>query len=193
MKRLGRHAGKSGGDPNQLALDWNVSPVEGRDSPPVPAQAAEPMVELPPTAPAGTVDILTVATKIPHVKIRQRKTSHTAALREKRVVARLPVPRPLPTAVAAERFGCDEEGPVRPDADEVRIITINLADKLIDLLDARAAGRADQREQLQEAFHLALAPYAQDFGPRAAQQLEAYVRRQSSLEDDDRTDHGRCR
>jgi hypothetical protein len=44
----------------------------------------------------------------------------------RRVVARLPVPRPLPASIAAGRFGHDDDGPVLPRADEVRAITPSL-------------------------------------------------------------------
>jgi hypothetical protein len=56
-----------------------------------------------------------------------------------RAIARLPVPKPLPQAVAAGNFGMEENGkPVRPGPDEVREITLAHADKLVDLLPTAA-------------------------------------------------------
>jgi hypothetical protein len=48
--------------------------------------------------------------------------------------ARLPVPRPMAAAVGRGHFGKDEHGPIRPTLDEVRAITEQHAEKLIDLL-----------------------------------------------------------
>jgi hypothetical protein len=67
--------------------------------------------------------------------------------------------------VAADIFGHDESGkPIRPNADEVRAITEQHAERMIDLDD----------DQLRSA----MAKYAEDFGTEAASQLERYVRRQ---------------
>jgi len=89
--------------------------------------------------------------------------------RRRRIVARLPVPRPLPSAVTAGHFGREEDGrPVRPGPNEVRAITEQHADKLIDLLGSRD----------EVNFRHGLARYAEDFGQEAADQLEAYTRRQ---------------
>ncbi len=103
--------------------------------------------------------------------------------RPKRIPARLPVPRPLPSAVTGGRFGEEEDGrPVRPGASEVRAITEQQAEKLIDLLDAVASAPAHGKTALLESFQNGLAAYAEDFGQPAAQQLEAYVRRQAGLD-----------
>jgi hypothetical protein len=100
-----------------------------------------------------------------------------------RIVARLPVPRPLPASVAAGNFGQDDEGPVRPQADEVRAITERHAEKLIELLDTLAqTHQAAEQARLQAAFRAALGSYCEDFGQHAADQLEAYVRRQAGLD-----------
>ena len=105
-----------------------------------------------------------------------------------RVIARLPVPRPLADAIAAGRFGHDEQGPVNPSADEVREITLNHAEELIDLLDDV---REAQRRGLNETgctsrwhlVELAVQKYAEDFGDHAGQQLLAYCRRQLLIND----------
>ena len=69
-------------------------------------------------------------------------------IKARRVIARLPVPRPLPHAVAAGVFGQDENGPVHPSADEVREITQNHAGTIIALLevmqDAQRRGLPEQ-------------------------------------------------
>lgn len=101
-----------------------------------------------------------------------------------RVVAKLPVPRPIPAAVAAGRFGRDEAGrPIRPGAGEVREITEQHAEKLIGLLDRDTPSVPDpERQHVREAFRDGIAAYAEDFGPRPAAQLEVYVRRQAGLD-----------
>ena len=97
----------------------------------------------------------------------------------KRTVAILPVPKPLSEAVAAGRFGQDEQGrPIRPCPAEVRAITEQHAEKLIDLLDAIASAPSNGKDALLESFQNGIAAYAEDFGKHAAQQLEAYVRRE---------------
>jgi len=77
----------------------------------------------------------------------------------------LPVPTPLRSSVNAGIFGHDENGkPIRPSADEVRAITEEQAERMMEMNDA----------ELQSA----VAKYAEDFGSKAASQLERYVRRQ---------------
>jgi len=111
-----------------------------------------------------------------------------------RISTRLPVPRPLPSAVAARRFGQEDDGrPVRPGAREVREITERHADKLIDLLDSLASAHADTKETLRTQFDAGITTYAEDFGQPAAYQLQAYVKRQASLDGYDRADGGRRR
>jgi hypothetical protein len=100
-----------------------------------------------------------------------------------RIVARLPVPRPLPSAVAAGRFGQEENGkPVRPGAREVREITEQHAEKLIDLLDSIHSGPMSGKEALQARFTAGITAYAEDFGKHAADQLQAYTLRQAGLD-----------
>jgi hypothetical protein len=100
-----------------------------------------------------------------------------------RISARLPVPRPLPSAVSVGRFGQEENGrPVRPGAREVREITERHAEKLIDLLDSLASGPANGKDALQAQFDAGIAAYAEDFGQHAADQLQAYVARQAGLD-----------
>jgi hypothetical protein len=109
----------------------------------------------------------------------------------RRVTACLPVPRPLPSAVSAGRFGQEENGrPVRPGAREVREITERHAEKLIDLLDSLASAPANGKDALQAQFDAAIAAYGEDFGQHAADQLQAYVKRQASLDGCDRADWG---
>ena len=109
----------------------------------------------------------------------------------RRVVARLPIPKPLPSAVGSSHFGQEENGkPLRPGAHEVREITEQHAEKLIDLLDSLASAPANGKDALQTQFGEGIAAYAQDFGQHAADQLEAYVRRQASLDVCDRADRG---
>jgi hypothetical protein len=109
---------------------------------------------------------------------------------KRRIAAVLPVPRPLPAAVAAARFGREEDGrPVRPGPQEVRAITTRHAEQLVDLLDSiqqAASGCAPgERTRLMGLFDTGIAAYAEDFGERPARQLEAYVRRQASLDERD--------
>ena len=105
----------------------------------------------------------------------------------RRIIARLPVPRPLPSAVAALRFGQAENGrPVRPGAHEVREITQRHAEKLIDLLDQLASAPATGKRPLQEAYAAGITAYGEDFGQHAADQLEAYVKRQAGLDSGNR-------
>jgi len=103
----------------------------------------------------------------------------------RRVIARLPVPRPLAHAVAAGNFGQDDRGPVNPSADEVREITQNLADTIIDLLaDQRQAmpiGREADKTRIDAGVQAAVQKYAEDFGDHAAEQLLAYCRRQNLI------------
>lgn len=95
-------------------------------------------------------------------------------------IARLPVPRPLPSAVAAARFGRDENGkPIRPGAQEVRAITQQHAEKLVGLLDTMASSPASSKESVHSQFMAGIAAYAEDFGQAAADQLAAYAQHQA--------------
>jgi hypothetical protein len=83
--------------------------------------------------------------------------------------SRLPVPRPLESAVSAGLFGEDENGkPIRPKADEVRGITEQHAERMMEMTDAELSA--------------AVTKYAEDFGPKPASQLERYVRRRRDAE-----------
>jgi len=76
-----------------------------------------------------------------------------------------PFPKSLSSSVAAGTFGRDESGkPIRPKAGEVRASTEQYAERMIEMDD----------DQLRSAT----AKYAEDFGTKAASQLERYVRRQ---------------
>lgn len=118
------------------------------------------------------------------------KTSVPIQSRARRhATGRLPLPRPLPHAVAAGVFGRDERGkPICPGRHEVRAITERHTEKLIDMLDAAAASPASSRAALLESFQKRIAAYAEDFGASAAAQLEGYVRRQSTLDCNRRRD-----
>lgn len=111
--------------------------------------------------------------------------SHQTHLR--RITSRLPVPKPLPQAIAAGHFGHDEHGrAICPGNYEIRAITERHAEKLIDLLEnMQAVGSANptEAERLGQAFDKAITDYAEDFGDSAARQLEAYIRRQVRLKD----------
>jgi len=104
---------------------------------------------------------------------------------ERRGIARLPVPKPRPKAIAAGRFGMDKRGPICPRADEVRAITEAHAGLLIALLlqqhDAqRARDDADSR-RLSAGIKVAVRMYTKDFGEHAAEQLLAYASEQAFL------------
>jgi hypothetical protein len=106
----------------------------------------------------------------------------------RRVIARLPVPKPLPYAVTSGQFGHDDRGrPIRPGNHEVREITQRHAEKLIDILDSitQASGSCvpGEASRLQALFAAGLASYAESFGEHAAHQLEAYVRYHITLRD----------
>jgi hypothetical protein len=133
---------------------------------------------------------------------RDESMKHRSRVRSKRrespadqktfhgVVARLPVPRPLPEAVAAGRFGLDDDQrPIRPGPDEVRAITEEHVEKLIDILRAIPEGTPpdDSAHPLNQELHSAIAAYGEDFGPQAARRLEAYARRHASLDDVERS------
>ena len=101
---------------------------------------------------------------------------------------RLPVPRPLPEAVANGHFGHDDNGPVSPNADEVREITENHAETLIDLVadlkEAKLRHLGDASlDECSKQIENAVEKYAQDFGGRAGEQLLAYARRQVLVND----------
>jgi hypothetical protein len=83
----------------------------------------------------------------------------------RRLSSCLPVPKPLRSSVMAGVFGQDERGKaIRPSAAEVRSITENEAERMREMNDTELSA--------------AVAKYAEDFGPKAAAQLERYVRRQ---------------
>jgi hypothetical protein len=122
----------------------------------------------------------------PAAPSENREGQHSART-SRRVVARLPVPKPLPSAVAAGHFGQDEHGRnIRPGPQEIREITERHVEKLIDILDS--IGHApqppsDEIPRLQKLFAGGIHAYCESFGEHAAKQLEAYVRRQVQLRD----------
>jgi hypothetical protein len=104
----------------------------------------------------------------------------------------LPVPKPLPEAIKAGHFGEQAGGPVNPKPAEVRAITEQHAEKIVDLLDglrhmerARTAPQCSDRarvgaevDRLEKQIRAEIDKYAASFGQSAAAQLEQYVRRQ---------------
>jgi hypothetical protein len=154
-------------DPKQLLLNWEAACRESQPRQKETPSAAPTQAE----EPAGPK------------KPRRRRSD---------IVARLPVPRPLPGSVAAGHFGHDDDGKVIcPQADEIRAITESLADRLVELQDAMSEVKQENaRQAMQEQYTQAIQMYALEFGERPARQLEAYVRRQASLDDDDRTQSG---
>lgn len=114
------------------------------------------------------------------------------APKERRHPAVLPVLKPLPSAIGKGHFGEDEHGPIRPTPAEVRAITENHAERLINLLEglsevegflanSQCSDRArlyHEKDRLLSAYQGAMAMYAEDFGEHAANRLDAYARHQ---------------
>jgi hypothetical protein len=123
------------------------------------------------------------------VQATRGKPSARPPVHPRTVSARFPIPRPLRAAIAAGNFGRDENGVVRPSAADVRTLTLLHSEKLIELLVsiAQAGQSAPPWEigRMKETFRLGLAAYAEDFGLAAAQQLEAFCRRQAHLKSSD--------
>jgi hypothetical protein len=169
MRRLPR-----GGSTHQLTLDWTAAVA-----PPAPAPhklAVEQSTAKVETVPAPP---------------RRKEGRHVHKIKEsRRIVARLPVPQPLLTSVDAGTFGRNEDGSViHPGTDEIRAITESLVDRLIELLDAIPNVRDDSaRQAFEKQFREAITMYGIDFGDHAAGQLEAYVRRQALLDEDQRAE-----
>ena len=85
--------------------------------------------------------------------------------RKSRLSSCLPVPKPLRSSVAGGVFGHDENGkPIRPSPAEVRTITEQEAERMFEMSD--------------DELRSAVAWYAEDFGSKAATQLERHVRNQ---------------
>ena len=159
----------------QTEFDWDrreetrtAKSVTNLPAPPAMTQAALPGI---PEEPAGS----------PRVKNKPRR----------RPVV-LPVPKPLPAAIGQGHFGEDEHGPIRPSPAEVRAITENHAERLIDLLDglremerslrdSQCSDRArlyHEKDRLQNSYQSAIGLYAEDFGENAANRLDAWARYQ---------------
>lgn len=105
----------------------------------------------------------------------------------------MPCPHPLPAAIRRAAFGTDEEGePVEPSEEEVAEITVHHGERLMDALESLAAaeaalarGREEDRDsgvvavdRARSACQSVLALYEEDFGERAARELEAWARHQ---------------
>lgn len=144
----------------------------------------------PPLSAAGPEKTLSQAT-LPGMteEIDRDGGARTAPRTHRRSPAVLPVPKPLPSAIGRGHFGEDEHGPIRPTAAEVRAITENHAERLINLLEGLAevngslansqcSDRArlyHEKDRLLSAYQGAVALYAEDFGEHAAKRLEAYA------------------
>ena len=100
--------------------------------------------------------------------------------------ASLPVPKPLPEAIAAGHFGEEDGKSLKPTAGEVRAITEHHAETIIDLLDGlreaerhlARGGDGAQVARLRAEVKAAIDQYAASFGPEAGERLEAHCRRQ---------------
>jgi hypothetical protein len=111
----------------------------------------------------------------------------------------VPVPRPLPEAVAKGVFGIDDDDePVDPSPDEVFAITVFHRERLTDLLESvrhvkellavpNCPNRADllrQKERLSSQAQSIVGLYAEDFGEVAAQHFECWAARHMEIEQD---------
>jgi hypothetical protein len=125
----------------------------------------------------------------------RRRLQSTKPRDRSRVIARMPVPRPLADAVAAGHFGVDEKGkPINPSEDEVHAITRDHSELLIELFDSLASDGEKPHPQapaVEQQIQSELARYAEDFGERATRQLEAYCRRQAKTRQSDSPSRGR--
>jgi hypothetical protein len=103
----------------------------------------------------------------------------------------LPVPKPLAEAIARGDFGQEEGKPVNPSPREVRAITENHVEKIIDLMDGlrqverQFVGHCSDRarvgaecNRLKKEVRVGIEKYAASFGTEAGERLEAYCRRQ---------------
>ena len=118
--------------------------------------------------------------------------ARTASRVHRRSPAVLPVPKPLASAIGRGHFGEEENGPIRPSPAEVRAITENHGERLINLLEGldeverslRNSQCTDharlyrEKDRLISAYQGATALYAEDFGEHAALRLDSYVRHQ---------------
>lgn len=114
--------------------------------------------------------------------------------RTRKSPATLPVPTPLPEAIGKGNFGEDEHGPIRPSREEVRAITENHAERLIEVLsslkdiEAKLSGNKTgdrkalilEKDKWLSAYQGGIALYQEDFGEIAANRLDAYVRHELS-------------
>ena len=104
-------------------------------------------------------------------------------------MGRLRVPKPLPEAIAAARFGRDEQGRVaHPDADEVWAITQLTVERVVDQVaglaeaERRGLGAAEVATR-QAQIRAGLQDYAEDFGQAAAERLLAYAYAQAKRDE----------
>jgi hypothetical protein len=160
---------------DQAVRAWHAHVEVVVDRKPPAAQIApppQPIAECPPMIEAEIADAPAVASAVPSRLLPQPLAS--------RVVARLPVPRPLPIAIEEQHFGVDEDGrPIHPSADEVREITDAHAEKLVELLETSRPAQPPVKNDLLDQYHTGITAYERSFGERAARQLEAYVQRRA--------------
>jgi hypothetical protein len=100
----------------------------------------------------------------------------------------LPVPEPLPDAIKKGNFGIDPDtdDPVQPRPAEVRAITEQFCERMIELLHQLGAiqHRRDavgyrQKDHLGGEYQSNLTMYAEDFGDAASTRLDSYARYQA--------------
>ena|GEM_PF-2810686 len=111
----------------------------------------------------------------------------------------VPVPRPLPEAVAKGVFGIeDNDEPVDPSPDEVFAITVFHGERLTELLESvrhvkellavpNCPNRADllrQKERLSSQAQSIVGLYAEDFGEVAARNFECWAAHKMQFEQD---------
>src|SRR5882724_3277408 len=168
----------------QIEFDWTRT---GGDSAPVAAAAPVPEVEIQKPLSQET---------LPGIPVVADASTPTTTVRARRSPVVLPVPKPLPTAIGRGHFGEDENGPIRPTAQEVRAITENHTERLIGFLDglqevnallnnSQCSDRArlfHEKDRLLSGYQGALAMYAEDFGQNAANRLDAWARHQQRKE-----------
>lgn len=166
----------------QMEFGWTGT---GRDGGPVAAAAPVPEQR-------GSLSEET----LPGIPVVEDAAPPPARVRARNSPVVLPVPKPLPQAIGRGHFGEDENGPIRPTAQEVRAITENHTERLIGFLDGlqevnahlnntQCSDRArlyHEKDRLLSAYQGALAMYAEDFGQNAANRLDAWARHQQRKE-----------
>lgn len=168
--RQTQKAPKDSDIPGQMTFDWSAATAH-----PV-VKESKPKTETQRPSPTET-ERRTVIPK----KSRSGKRKSPAVL---------PVPKPLDEAIGKGNFGEGEHGPIRPAAVEVRAITEQHAERLIEILSSlrdvegrllKTTGSSrpsliQEKDKWLSAYQGGIALYAEDFGEPAAKRLDAYVR-----------------